>query len=80
MALDISPVEWFGKNVRRHLLGWTEVDFDLLLFYLLPDPMHLDINMFHFAMVFRIPKNFECRLVVNPQWRWPLDLETKFSQ
>ena len=50
VMLNISPVEWFSENIRRHLLCWAEVDFNLLLFYLLPDPMHLDVYMLHFAM------------------------------
>ena len=36
------------------------MDFNLPPFDLLANPMHLDIDVLHFAVVLRVPKDFEC--------------------
>ena len=58
MAFYIKSTEWFGKDVCSHLFCWTEVYFNLLPLDLLANPMHFDVDVFHFAMVFRVSKDF----------------------
>ena len=36
------------------------MDFNLLPLDLLVNPMHLDVDVLHLAVVFRVPKDFEC--------------------
>ena len=58
MTLDIGPVEWLGEDISSHLPCGTEVDFYLLLPDFLTDPVHLDIDVLHLAVVLRIAEDF----------------------
>ena len=80
MSFYIYSIESLGQNICRHVLCWAEMNLDMLPTNFLPNPMHLDVNVFHLAMMFWVPENFERRLVINHKWRWSIDLVAQFTK
>ena len=80
MTLDIGPVEWLGEDISSHLPCGTEVDFYLLLPDFLTDPVHLDIDVLHTTMVFRVPEDLEGGLVVDHEVCGSFDFHTNLDE
>ena len=54
MALNVICRKWFSEDISNHVPSLEEVDFNLLAFDSLSNPMHFDVNMFHPAVMLRI--------------------------
>ena len=59
MAFNGELWKGLGENVGSHLFGRKEVDLDVAVSNLLPDPLHLDIDVLHLAMMLRVFENFD---------------------
>ena len=59
MAFNGKLWEGLGENVGSHFLGREEVDFDIAVLNLLPDPLHLDVDVLHLAVMLRVFENFD---------------------
>ena len=79
MAFNGKLWEGLGENVGSHFLGREEVDLNVAVSNLLSDPLHLDVNVLHLAMMLRIFEYFDGQLVVHHEWQWSVHVESKFT-
>ena len=79
MAFNGKSQERLGKDVGSHFLSGEEVDLNVTVSNFLSDPLHLDVNVFHLAVMLRIFEDLDSRLVVYHEWRWSVHVESKFA-
>ena len=58
MLFDGGTGERFGEDVSNHFTSGEEVAFDLTTFDDFTNPVPLDVDVLHLAMVFRISEDF----------------------
>lgn len=80
MSFDGDTGERLGEDIGDHVSSGEEVSFDLTALDDFTNPVPLDVDVLHTAMVFRIPEDLECGLVVDHEACRSLDFHSNLVE